>query len=333
MSRIAVAGAGVCGAYLYRLLLNRGIPADLFDRATPTRCGLKPCAWGTSRGFEELVRAAGLDPGAYILRRIPYVEMDEFRIPADLITFDKPRLVKDLLGEGQVCYEPTALENYDRVIDATGIARAYLPALRYDLVLPCVQSRVSATADLGNRIRLGGIGYAWCFPLDEETYHVGCGSLLCRPQDRLAALGWVDAAGGAVLCRCASRIRLTGPHGARPFVATVGETEVWGVGEAIGCVAPLAGDGIVTGMRSAALALEHWDDPHAYTAHVLREFHWMRSERGVLDRLLAHRRLRVADALVLRRNARRMGMEVRLGQAIRLMERLGASSLAEPHAP
>jgi flavin-dependent dehydrogenase len=330
MERVAIAGAGIAGAYLYRLLANRGVRPDVFDRRSGTRCGLRPCAWGTSRGFEELVKAAGLEPDAYLRSRVPYVMMDEFRIPADLITFDKPRLVTDLLGAVEVRYDQVAVEAYDRVVDATGIARAYLPGLGTDLVLPCVQSRIQTTADLENRIRVGGVGYAWCFPVGQGGHHIGCGSLLYEPQERVDELGWIAAAGGEVACSCASRIRVTGPHESRPFVARVGNTEVWGVGEAIGCVAPLAGDGVVTGMKSAAIALDCWSDPDRYAAQILKEFGWMRSERRVLDKLLKNRRLSAVDALVLRRNSRRMGMEVSLRQAFCLMERLGSRSPARP---
>jgi 2-polyprenyl-6-methoxyphenol hydroxylase-like FAD-dependent oxidoreductase len=55
-SKIAIAGAGMTGAYLYRLLSMRGLRVELFDSASKTQCGLTPCAWGTSRGFHELVR-------------------------------------------------------------------------------------------------------------------------------------------------------------------------------------------------------------------------------------------------------------------------------------
>jgi len=60
--KIAIAGAGMTGAYLYRLLDRKRHTIDIFDRDTGTRCGIKPCAWGTSRGFAERVRASGLDP-------------------------------------------------------------------------------------------------------------------------------------------------------------------------------------------------------------------------------------------------------------------------------
>ena len=81
------------------------------------------------------------------------------------------------------------------------------------------------------------------------------------------------------------RIRLTAPHNSQPFVAAGSDGEVWGVGEAIGCVAPLAGDGIVPGMKSVQLLMKWWDDPSGYTRAVLKEFDWMKKERAVIDKL------------------------------------------------
>ena len=94
--KIAIAGAGVAGAYLYRLLNKQGYQVDLFDHDPGSRCGLSPCAWGTSRGFHELVKGSGLDPKRYVMKHFGYVLMDEYRIEADLATVNKPRLVKDL---------------------------------------------------------------------------------------------------------------------------------------------------------------------------------------------------------------------------------------------
>jgi flavin-dependent dehydrogenase len=94
------------------------------------------------------------------------------------------------------------------------------------------------------------------------------------------------------------------------------------VGEAIGCVAPLAGDGIVPGMKSVELLLEWWDDPEAYTQAILKEFHWMSRERKVLDKIRRNESLGLADAWVLRKNSRRMGMQIGVRDALRLLKKL-----------
>jgi flavin-dependent dehydrogenase len=107
-----------------------------------------------------------------------------------------------------------------------------------------------------------------------------------------------------------------------PFVIREKDYEVWGVGEAIGCVAPLAGDGIVPGLKSARLLLEWWDDPEGYTRAVLREFGWMKQERAVVDKLRRGQKLGLDSAWALKRNSKRMGIKVGLREASALLRRL-----------
>ena len=324
--KLAIAGAGMTGAYLLRLLKKEGCEVHVFDREKGNNCGLTPCAWGTSASFVELVEKAGLKAEKYILRRFNYVVIDNVRIEADLITFDKPRLIRDLLGDGPVRLGPVPVGAYGRVIDATGVCRAFLPPIEDDIILGCCQYLVETEEPLENRIKLGGIGYAWCFPLSPNRFHVGCGSLIADPQRILASLGWLESAAPRhkrkILCGCAGTIRLTGPHFSLPFVAEGCREGVWGVGEAIGCVAPLAGDGIVPGMRSVQLLLDAWDNPQQYQEAVLGEFSWMRDERGVIDRLRTGERVGVREARILRRNSKRMGMRVGLRNALALLRNL-----------
>ncbi len=322
--KIAIMGAGLTGAYLYRLLDRNRYKVDIFDLMPRTRCGIKPCAWGTSTGFEEQVKNAGLSPEKYLRVRSDRVVMDGIKIPADLTTFDKPKLIEDLLQGARIEQRRPDVTAYERIIDATGVSRAFLPPVVDDIILDCIQYRIRTDAVLENRIELGGIGFAWAFPLSGNEYHIGCGSLLSDPLERLKQLGWIGGEGprSSTLCGCQGRIRLTGPHYSLPFVTTDGPAAVWGVGEAIGCVAPLAGDGIVPGMKSVDLLIEQWDDPDRYSHAIQREFAWMKSERKVIDKLRRKRPLGLNDARILRRNSRRMGMEVRLRDAGLLLKHL-----------
>jgi flavin-dependent dehydrogenase len=324
--KIAIAGAGISGAYLNSRLRARGQKAELYDTPNHTRCELTPCAWGTSRGFHELLKGVALEPERYILRRFDHILMDGVRIEADLMTFDKPALLRDLLKGAVIKTSALHPEEYNRVIDATGVSRAFLPAIPEDIILTCMQCFVETDKRLENRIMLGGIGYAWCFPLSERQYHIGCGSLLQDPHKTLGALGWLDDDSlqdeQRVVCACSGSVRLTGPHFSLPFVVEGTAEGIWGVGEAIGCVAPLAGDGVVTGMQSASILVDHWDDPKGYTDALLDKFRWMRPERKVIDKLISGLKLTLDDARVLRRNSKRMGMKVGLKQAMQLMRNL-----------
>lgn len=319
--KIAIAGAGMTGAYLYRLLHRKSVQVDVYEVDPSTRCGLSPCAWGTSRGFAELVADTGLSADNYLLHRSGHVLMDDVKIKADLMTFDKPRLVKDLLEGARIRHSDLDPRAYERVIDATGVARAFLPPISDDIVLPCVQYRLKTSQPLKNKINLGRIGYAWCFPLTGGRYHIGCGSLRTDPRSRIDELGLREPAAGSrqtLICECHGKIRLAGPQASVPFVAA----DIWGVGEAIGCVAPLAGDGIVPGMKSVQLLLQHWNDPAGYTRAVLEEFHWMNGERRVLEKLRKGRPLGIRDALVLQKNSKRMGMQIKVRDAAKLLRRL-----------
>jgi len=321
-SSIAIAGAGITGAYLYRHLSLRGLQADIFDLPKVTKCGLTPCAWGTSRGFHELVDECELDPENYLLYRSAHVRIDEVQIDADVMTIDKPRLIKDLLHGAQVKKESPDISLYDRVIDATGLSRAFLTPIEKDLLLPCIQYRVKSETRLENRIRLCGVGYAWCLPLSEATYHIGCGSFLTNPAEFLQSLGWLNRDGMKVVCECGASIRLTGPGHSRPFVENGPPEGVWGVGEGIGCVAPLAGDGIVTGMGTVKLLLKYWDDPEGYEKAVLHDFGWMEEERRILGKVLQGGVPDQRDARVLKENSRRMGIRIGLTDAVSLLNNL-----------
>lgn len=323
--KIAIAGAGLTGAYAYNVLRREGFRPDLFERGRPGACGIAPCAWGTSRDFVGLLREVGLTAEKYILTELDHVWMDDVRIRADLMTFDKPALIRDLTEGAEIKRQQIPMEAYDRVIDASGISRAYLPGIQWDMLLPCIQYRVVTEEPLENRIRLGGIGYTWCFPLAGHGYHIGCGSLALDPEEVLRGVGWLEKGAYAprkILCSCSGKVRLTGPHAARPFFSKEARTPVWGVGESIGCVAPLAGDGVVPGMKTVRLLMEHWNDPTKYTHSILEEFEWMAKERHVIDRLRAGDELNVKEAWVLKDNSGRMGMHVGLMDAVRLLKSL-----------
>jgi flavin-dependent dehydrogenase len=136
-------------------------------------------------------------------------------------------------------------------------------------------------------------------------------------------LGWVGKnASRTIICACAGKIRLTAPQYSQPFVFAGSDGAVWGVGEAIGCVAPLAGDGVIPGMRSVQILMQWWDDPSGYTEAIRREFSWMKPERKVIDKLRGSGPLGMREAWVLRKNSKRMGMKVGLKEAGMLVRNL-----------
>jgi len=322
--RVAIAGAGLTGAYLYRRLEGR-FDVDIFDLEKSTRCGAAPCAWGTSKEFACYVKRAGLDPSRYVRNVTSSVFLDDVLLNVNLITFDKPRFVSDLLGGATISYASLQPENYDRVVDATGARRAFLPAFARDIIVPGLQYLVESEKPLETRISFVKIGYGWCFFLSENRYHIGCACLSETPQARLQELGWLRPENGnglKVVCSCSGMLRVASVHDAQPFVIAAAGSSIWGVGESIGCVSPLVGEGIVPSLQSVEILLKHWDNAVGYTKAILDAFDWMREERQVVDRLVAGKRLGIRDAWIVKKNSNRMGITVGLEVALRLMRRL-----------
>jgi len=319
--RIAIAGLGIAGSYLYRLLSKEGYHADVYEIRKNTHCGLHPCAWGTSQEFTDLVREAGLDPDQYILARFETLKLDEVSVPADIMTFNKPQLVKDLSESADILYTPLNPKEYDRIIDATGVARAYLTPIKPDVIINCKQMRLVSRTPPELLMRPGGGGYAWSFPLGGNEVHVGCGCLHGDPEKILNHFELPGDRFEDIICGCSGQVRLTGPRGSRPFFVR-GTPDVWGVGEAIGCVAPLAGDGVLSGMASTKILLNNWENPEGYTRAILKEFKWMESERRVVDKIVARKSLGLGDARVILENSGRMGIRIGMIDALILARAL-----------
>ncbi len=320
---VAIAGAGMVGSYLHKIFENTGIPADLYaTNGLRTSCGINPCAWGTSKPFYDLVRAAGLDPYDYVLCKMDKIVFQGAELRGELLTFDKPRLIRDLQNGSQIHGEPLKGSGYDKIIDATGNARAYLPPVKHDLIVPCVQYRVSG-ADLDPSavyITYGDIGYSWSFPLSENEFHIGGGSVSVDPRDMVRASGLLDH-GGRTLCSCEGRVRISTPQKSEPFVSLNLDLgcEVWGVGESIGVVAPIAGEGVIHGMRSAQILRESWDDANTYSTSIKAEFPWMPTERRILEKLIAGGSPSMGDWRALMKMGKRMGADLGLRDTISLL--------------
>ena len=174
--KVAIAGMGITGAYLFRLLRKEGIYPEVYEVPQSTACGIHSCGWGTSLGFSELTKAVDLDPEAYITGRFDHITFDGVRLRAEFYTFDKPRFIKDLSESADVKITPLNPSSFDRVIDATGVSRTYLPPIKGDLLMRCVEYRVKTSASNQIEVKIGGGGYAWHFPLG-DSFHIGYGSV------------------------------------------------------------------------------------------------------------------------------------------------------------
>jgi flavin-dependent dehydrogenase len=315
--KIAIYGAGLVGSYLYRLLRRTGFEQiTIFDKQAPsnTRCGINPCAWGTSSGFEELIGEVGLDPGNYLLRTFDSMVMNEVRVKAKVMVIDKPKLISDLLGVTEPLRSTFVTSDFERIIDATGFDRALLPAIDKEIITHCVQYRVFSQEEFELNIDLGNLGYAWRFPMNNNEYHIGAASVGMAPNKMLEKLGWLNNC--SQICACKGSLRLTSPHFSQPFVDISNHDgcPVWGVGEAIGCVSPLVGEGIIPGLKSAILLLANWENPQEYGRAILRDFAWMKDERKLLDKAIQGKRIGLLDVPVLNNCTKRFDISLNYSQ-------------------
>lgn len=307
------------GAYLHRLLKEEGMRVDLYDIDRRTRCGIHSCAWGATPTAEvRRLISRFLEPSDYELQRFDSINIEGLDIPADLLTIDKPLLINDLLDGAEAIVKPFDPEDYDRVIDATGEARAFLgPTSGPQYLAPCSQFRVRTEEKLNLSIKISSLGYEWCFPIGNNEYHLGFGNLRADASDfRPSATSAME--NGTVICRCRSRVRLSSPHATQPFVSG----NAVGVGESIGAVAPLAADGIVYAMQTGEMLMERWDDPERYAADILKKFDWMGKERQGLNRLYAGKMPSVGEMRAFLRHTRIAGLSLNIKQAIFFFRRM-----------
>jgi hypothetical protein len=109
-------------------------------------------------------------------------------------------------------------------------------------------------------------GYWWYFPLGDGMAHVGAGDL------RGAYRGELDAFVKKHKCEIVRRIgrpvRVSPPNLCQPFF----DGKVVGVGESIGTVYPMLGEGIIPSMQCVDMFVEHIGDKEGYARAVLEHY-------------------------------------------------------------
>ena len=185
---VAIAGAGIAGGYLAKLLEQRGISPDIYDRMDHgNRCRCRSCGWGAPRSIERYLADVGLDFNNFLLEPMSTMNFNGLVAQTPLCTLNKPRLIKDLTQGTRLKRQNLSLEeadDYDIIVDATGITRAFLPPCRSDLVMPTLQHRVIVESHDNERLEAGvygnripGLGYLWIFPLGNDQVHIGVGGV------------------------------------------------------------------------------------------------------------------------------------------------------------
>jgi len=270
---------GVAGSYLAVRLSSMHHEVTGFERFTEESFDCV-CAWGTSApALAPYAAKCGLDFQKYVFHRgrSMYVKFGKVstEVPlVGLVTFDKHRMVKDMqrgidIRFGVMVRSKEELKGYDLIVDATAY-RTLLPRITGEIRVPSVQYEVEYAEvpfdDFYIEIVEGMGGYLWYFPLTGKRAHVGAGDV---NHTHLAVLSRFMKRNPGKKKKIVGRpIRLSSPSMCEPFF----QGNVVGVGECIGSVFPLLGEGIIPTMQCAELLARNITDLESYRRQVLKRY-------------------------------------------------------------
>ena len=268
--KIAVMGMGVAGSYLMAKLKNSEHEITGYERMTEQRHD-SICAWGTIKSvLSEFCRKVDVDFDRFLIHdgKSMHVRMNN-KVKFDirlrgLCTYNKLGLIKEFIKDVNVKYgKPPSLEQleseYDMIVDCTGFHRVYLPKLKEDFFLPTYEYKIEYENgvpydDFYIEPFPGMSGYFWYFPLGEKWAHVGAGDY--RKNHIKATNDFLKKHGGKVLTTKGRPIRLATPDRCKPFY----KGKVVGVGESIGTVYSMLGEGIIPSMQCVEIFCDNIHD-------------------------------------------------------------------------
>ena len=328
--KIAIVGLGVAGSYL----LNR-----LSERHDVTGFEMQKegefqavCAWGTSRNeLSKIMTPLGIDFEKYVLFDGKQMVVDlgngnSREIPLiGLVTYDKHQLEVDLTKGKDVHYgvkaTPATLKDkgYDMIIDCTGLHRSFLPKIKEDLWVPCVEYKIdygkqgAPYQDFYIKPFEGLAGYFWYFPLEDGSAYVGAGDFKKRHNEFLDDFNSKNS--GRIVKKIGRPIRISPPKYCEPFY--IGN--VVGCGVSIGTVFPLLGEGIIPSLQCAELLCENLEDFGAYRERVLSKFQYFNYVYEIIKLKFAGKFSMVRHLPLMLKTYREMKkMEDRFGLVVRM---------------
>lgn len=340
---IAVVGAGVAGSYLSRMLQDRGHRVKVFE-SSRIDSHWPVCAWGASKNMLQIFsKKAGLNFDEYILHSGKTLKMYlpknniEYLDLKGLVTYDKKRWEHDLLKGIQVSYGtrftlesfPTA--DFDYVLDCTGYHRSLLPKSDYDFVIPAYEYLVENVKSANEFYVIGykgARGYFWYFPLEDGRGYVGAGDI---DRKYVGIEEFFQQNPSAMIIKKIGRpIRLAPPLYMKPFFVK----NIIGVGESIGCVFPMLGEGIIPSLICSDVFLEVLGnkdkfDYRRYTKKILKKFGYYHDVyqivrlkmNGTLS-TVKHFKLLMTMYTSMKREEQRFGFEISFDKMTRLLRAL-----------
>ncbi len=334
IKRIAVVGLGVAGSYLLnRLSEEHDVTGYEMQKEGEFQA---VCAWGTSKHeLAKLMRPLGIDFEKYVLFNGKRMVVDlgngkSRNVPLiGLVTYDKHQLEVDLTKGKKAKFgikaTPSLLkdEGYDMIIDCTSLHRAFLPKVKEDLWVPCLEYKMvyekssehlkPPLDDFYIKPFPGLSGYLWVFPLEDGSAYVGAGDVHKR---HVAALDeFTRENPGTIAKRIGRPIRISPPKYCEPFYLG----NVVGCGESIGTVFPLLGEGIIPSLQCADLLCQNLDDLGAYRKAVLSKFEYFNYVYDIIKlkfegkfSMVKHLPLMLKTYTSMKKMEDRFGLEVRL---------------------
>lgn len=340
----AIAGAGVAGSYLGKMLQKHGHDVEIFE-ASKKEHHWPVCAWGASKYMlEKFSEQAGLDFAQYIFHVGHRLKMElpndseEYLDLKGLVTYNKHGWENDLLKNVKVTYnakvmhETFPFDDYDYVIDCTGLHRTLLPKSQQDFLIPAYEYLLENVKDVDEFYVIGykgAKGYFWYFPLGNGRGYMGAGDV----QKKYYGVNefFRQHPDAKVVKKIGRPIRLAPPKRMEPFY----DRNIVGVGESIGCVFPMLGEGIIPSLICCDIFLDVLRKSNGkfnfkeYRKKVLEKFDYYddvyRIVRLKMDGKLStirHLNLMMSMYRHMKKEEKRFGFEISLEKMTRLVNAL-----------
>lgn len=278
--KIAIIGLGVAGSYLLHTLSSEH-EVKGFEMQKEGEFNAV-CAWGASKSeMQKIFAKININFDNYIFFNGKNIHLDlkgKIRKVGckGLVTYNKHQLELDLTKGLDANYgtritpDNFPFHEYDLVIDATSLQRVMLPKVKDQLLVPCVEYMVEYEKppydDFYVKPFATASGYFWYFPLNEKIAYVGAGDYYRKHMEELDKFN--NKHKGKIIKKIGRPIRLSSPESCQPFT----KGNVVGVGEAIGTVFPLIGEGIIPSLQCAELLKRNIHNIPQYVEEVKKEF-------------------------------------------------------------
>jgi flavin-dependent dehydrogenase len=289
--KVAVIGIGVAGAYLMNQLSGiHDIQVTGFERMHE-RNHDAVCAWATCDNvMNEFAKKCGLYFGDYILHDGKRMTVDVGKVSDNdgnnnmhinlkgMVSYDKLKLIQDMIKGTNIVFNKVPEKNqleqdFDLIVDSTGFHRHYLPKLKDELWIPCIQYKVKYIDgvpfdDFYLKAFPSLSGYFWYFPLGNGYAHIGSGDFRRKHTNDYLEY-FLKKYNCTVIKKVGRPVRITPPSKCIPF--SDGKKTI-GVGESIGTVYPLLGEGIIPSTICADIFINNLHNLNNYHKEVLTKF-------------------------------------------------------------